>query len=326
MAGEANLRAGGVLDLVTGRGSSRYPWTRGKRGLIGLLRIVAATLLILPSPASAQTVTASLSGTVVDSSGAVIPGAQVSLVDEATGSKHVATANGGGHFSYTAIFPSTYDLTVTARGFSTWQARGIVLHQNESRAISDITLKPGAEAQRITVEAATETVPIDTGASSTTLNNTMVSQAAIQGRDAAELIRLMPGMAINSGLNNTEWNSALTQINSGPIGAFSANGTQPNGSMQLISNGSVITDAGNQGTQIANINQDMTQEVTIQDSAFDAEYAHGPVTFSAVGKRPYPALTTVDSGTTATSVRALSGLVRLLCMTRTVWPTMARRT
>jgi len=285
MAGEANLRAGGVLDLLTGRGSSRYPWTRGKRGLIGLLRIVAATLLILPSPASAQTVTASLSGTVVDSSGAVIPGAQVSLVDEATGSKHVATANGGGHFSYTAIFPSTYDLTVTARGFSTWQARGIVLHQNESRAISDITLKPGAEAQRITVEAATETVPIDTGASSTTLNNTMVSQAAIQGRDAAELIRLMPGMAINSGLNNTEWNSALTQINSGPIGAFSANGTQPNGSMQLISNGSVITDAGNQGTQIANINQDMTQEVTIQDSAFDAEYAHGPVTFSAVGKR-----------------------------------------
>src|SRR5438309_466263 len=173
MAGEANLRAGGVLDLLTGRGSSRYPWTRGKRGLIGLLRIVAATLLILPSPASAQTVTASLSGTVVDSSGAVIPGAQVSLVDEATGSKHVATANGGGRFSYTAIFPSTYDLTVTARGFSTWQAKGIVLHQNESRAISDITLKPGAASQEITVEATTQTVPVDTGASSMTRNMPM---------------------------------------------------------------------------------------------------------------------------------------------------------
>ena len=111
-----------------------------------------------------------------------------------------------------------------------------------------------------------------------------MSQLAIQGRDAAELIRLMPGMAMNSGLGNTQWNSALTQINSGPIGAFSSNGTQPNGSMQLIMNGSVITDAGNQGTQIANVNQDMTQEVTIQNSSFDAEHAHGPVTFSATGK------------------------------------------
>jgi len=250
--------------------------------LLGLLSL--ASLLVMPA-AFAQTVTSNLSGIVTDATGAVLPGAKVVLTDEATKSSNTSTTNGGGHFNFTGIFPGTYDLKVTAEGFQTFNQKGVILHQNESRSVNDIAMKPGAASQEVTVTAETETVPMDSGASSTTLNNTMVSQTAIQGRDAAELIRLMPGMAINSGLGNTEWNSALTQINNGPIGSFAANGTQPNGSMQLISNGSVITDAGNQGTQIANINQDMTQEVTMQDSAFDAEYAHGPVTFSSVGKR-----------------------------------------
>lgn len=249
------------------------------------LAFSVALLLCLQSLMSAQTVTGSLSGQVTDASGAVLPGAHITLKDEATGTTHTAVSNGSGYFNFTAVFPGTYDVRVTATGFEAWQVNGIVLHQNESRSVANIALKPGAATEQVTVEAGTETVPVDTGASSTTLNNIVVDQTAIQGRDAAELMRLMPGMAINSGLNNTEWNSALTQINNGPIGSFSASGTQPNGSTQLISNGSVITDAGNQGTQIANINQDMTQEVTIQDSSFDAEYAHGPVTFSAVGKR-----------------------------------------
>ena len=255
------------------------------RKAIAFLGVIGVALLLSLRPAVAQTITSSLSGTVADASGAVVPGAQVVLTDEATGTTHTAIANGSGHFDFTAIFPGTYDLKVTATGFAPFEEKGIVLNQHESRTVSNIALKVGTTSQEVTVTAATEAVPIGTGASSTTLNNTMVSQIAIQGRDAAELIRLMPGMAINSGLNNTEWNSSVTQINTGPIGAFSSNGTQPNGSMQLIMNGSVITDAGNQGTQIANINQDMTQEVTIQDSAFDAEYAHGPVAFSAAGKR-----------------------------------------
>jgi hypothetical protein len=226
-------------------------------------------LLFLQSSTFGQTVTGSLNGQVTDVSGAVLPGAKITLKDKATGTAKTAVSNGSGHFTFTAVFPGSYDLRISASGFEAWQENGIVLHQNESRSIANITLKPGAASEQVTVEAGTETVPIDSGASSTTLNNIVVDQTAIQGRDAAELMRLMPGMAINSGLNNTEWNSALTQINSGPIGSFSASGTQPNGSTQLISNGSVITDAGNQGTQIANINQDMTQEVTMQSMRTD---------------------------------------------------------
>src|SRR5438128_11104627 len=117
-------------------------------------------------------------------------------------------------------------------------------------------MRVGAITETVEVSAAEEPVPLDNGATTTTLNNTMVSQIAIQGRDAAELIRLMPGMAMNTGLGQSQWNSQVTQSNSGPIGAFSASGTQPNGGMQMVMNGSVIVDSGNQGTQIANVNQD----------------------------------------------------------------------
>lgn len=255
------------------------------RGAGVVAALFMAALLISPSATFSQTVTGSLSGTVRDLSGAVVPGARVVLTNEATRVSVTSFSNKDGNFSFPALMPGTYRIAVSMQGFATWVENGISLNSHESRAIPGIALKLGETKQAVTVEAAAvPIVPLTTGASSTTLNNRMVSQLAVQGRDAAELIKFMPGMAINSGLNNTEWNSALTQINTGPIGAFSASGTAPNGGMQMIMNGSVITDAGNQGTQIANVNQDMTQEVTIQNSSFDAEYAHGPVTFQATGK------------------------------------------
>src|SRR5712692_2804036 len=250
----------------------------------GMALAVVMLCVFSLQPAFAQTVTSSLSGAAADTSGATVPDAKVVLTNEGTMTSQTATSNASGYFSFVAIQPGKYTLTVQAKGFATWSEKGIVIYQQESRTIPNIALKVGTITETVEVSAAEEPVPLDSGVTSTTLNNTMVSEIAIQGRDAAELIRLMPGMAMNSGLGNTQWNSATTRIYDGPIGNFASNGSQPNGGMQLIMDGSVITDAGNQGTQIANINQDMTQEVTIQTSSFNAEQAHGPVTFSAIGK------------------------------------------
>jgi hypothetical protein len=250
----------------------------------GMAVALALFMVFFLRPAFGQTVTSSLSGTVADTSGASVPDARVVLTNEGTMTSQTVTSNASGYFSFVAIQPGKYALIVQAKGFATWSEKGIVIYQQESRTVPNIALRVGAVSDTVEVSAAEEPVPLDNGATTTTLNNTMVSQLAIQGRDAAELIRLMPAMAMNSGLGNSQWNSYTTSINNGPIGNFSSNGGQPNGSMQLVMDGSVITDSGNQGTQIANINQDMTQEVTIQTSSFDAEHAHGPVTFSAIGK------------------------------------------
>lgn len=248
--------------------------------------MVLASLVLTPVATRAQLANCTLSGTVFDASESLVPGAKVALKDRVTGTTREVESNGAGFFSFPALLPGTYDVTVTAKGFKAWEQRGIPLANAENRSLPNIQLQVGVPSETITVETGVEAIaPVSTGASSTTLNNDMVSQIAIQGRDAAELIRLMPGMAMNSGLSQSQWNSQLTQINNGPIGAFSASGTAPNGGMQMVMNGSVIVDAGNQGTQIANINQDQTEEVSIQNSAFDAEYAHGPVVFNAIGKR-----------------------------------------
>jgi uncharacterized membrane protein len=94
----------------------------------------------------------------------------------------------------------------------------------------------------------------------------------------------MPGMGMNSGLSQHAWTSQVTQSNVGPVGQYSANGTQPNGAMTISSDGANLLDPGNQGTQVANINPDQTAELTVLNSAYGAEYAKGPVTIQAIGK------------------------------------------
>ena len=78
--------------------------------------------------------------------------------------------------------------------------------------------------------------------------------------------------------------SQVTGTNNGPAGNFSANGTQPYGSTALMLDGALLVDPGNAGTQIANINQDMTAEVKVLMSGYGAEYAKGPVIFEAFSK------------------------------------------
>ncbi|MGH9350951.1 MAG: carboxypeptidase-like regulatory domain-containing protein, partial [Terriglobia bacterium] len=258
------------------------------RSLIKTVAMAAALLFVVcgfQQPAAfGQIASSSLSGTVVDTTGGVVPSAKVVLTNDATKISFTTVSNGRGYFNFPTLQPATYSLKVSAAGFKAWQVGGIQLNSGESRSVPNIALQVGEATQTVQVSANAAMAPLDTGESSTTLNQHMVSQLAIQGRDAAELIKIMPGMAIDSGLGQSPWNSLTTMSNSGPIGSFSANGTQPYGGMQLTLDGGVILDTGNQGTQIADIDQDQTQELTIRNSSFDAQYSQGPVTVNAVSK------------------------------------------
>ena len=112
----------------------------------------------------------------------------------------------------------------------------------------------------------------------------MITELAIQGRDAAELMKIMPGMGNAGGLNQQMFSSLTTQSNTGPIGTMSAQGTQLYGGMTMTADGASLLDPGNMGTQTANINQNQIQEVSLLTSAYGAEYAKGPIIFQAIGK------------------------------------------
>lgn len=138
-----------------------------------------------------------LAGVIRDSSNAVIPDAHIVLSDEATRTTRETVSNGGGAFSFDNVPPGHYTLKVSASGFTTWEERGIPLSSEEARvSVPNIVLQVGGTKSEVAVVAANDViVPTDTGQASTTLNQHMITQLSLAGRDAAELIKIMPGAA-----------------------------------------------------------------------------------------------------------------------------------
>jgi hypothetical protein len=129
-------------------------------------------------------------------------------------------------------------------------------------------------------------VPTDTAEISTSLNEQMINDFPLAGRDAGELLKIMPGMGMNNPGNSAASAFADRSVgsNSGPVGSYASNGAQPYGSMAYMLDGADLVDPGNFGTQIANINQDMVANIKVLTSDYGAEYAKGPVIFQAFSK------------------------------------------
>ncbi len=261
-------------------GSNRSTMSNWLRRLPWLLIPIMALSL---TTSRAQQITATLSGIASDQTDARIPGAQVTVKNDASGDQRTTKADSSGFFSVTALIPGSYSVTITAKGFATWEENGILLNQGDSRSISNIHLKIGTEATAVTViSGADAEVPVDTAEISSTLNNELVDSATLQGRNAAELIKMMPGVVFSGSTNS--FNGTVTGTNSGPAGQFSANGTQPYGSTDVYLDGANLIDPGNAGTQVANINQDMTDSIKYLSASYGAEYAKGPAVLQAFSK------------------------------------------
>jgi hypothetical protein len=242
-------------------------------------------LLLVEQPAFAQGGTGTVSGIVQDAQHAIVPGAQVTLENTLSKDKRIITTNDSGFFNFAAVPVGTYNVTIKAPGFDPYLASNIVIHAGDDRTLPQLVLQVAGTTSVVQVTASEAgVIPLDNGTSSTTINQQLVENISIQGRDAAELVKFMPGMAMNTGLTQKSYDSQTTQTNSGPIGAFSANGTQPYGSMQMTLDGASLVDVGNQGTQIANVNQDTTAEFTYLNAAFGADTPHGPTIIQIASK------------------------------------------
>jgi hypothetical protein len=248
--------------------------------------LLAAVVALFPAAAGAQQLTGTISGTAYDQSGAVVPSAKVILKNQDSGDERAATTGGDGHFVITAVQPGTYSITISAKGFSSWQENDVVMNQGDSRDVPNIKLNVGGNSTQVNVVAGADAVvPTDTAEISTTINTQMINDFPLAGRDAGELLKILPGMALNNGGNQgSGFNAKVVGTNNGPVGAYSSNGTQPYGTMAYLLDGANLVDPGNDGTQIANINPDMVSQVKVLVSNYGAEYAKGPVIFSAFSR------------------------------------------
>jgi hypothetical protein len=124
-------------------------------------------LMCIAGPAAAQTTFGSITGTVTDKSLSVVPRAQISVTNEATGVSRRAVTGTDGIYTITDLFPGTYLLRVEAKGFSRMERAGIVLDANRVVNV-DVQMTVGAATERIEVTAAAPVVNTETSTTSYT--------------------------------------------------------------------------------------------------------------------------------------------------------------
>ena len=256
------------------------------RWLIPLFWCVAMLLLSAP-PTHAQT-TAQLTGTVQDSTGGVIPGAQVTMTDEATGAARVVATNGQGLYAFPATVPGTYTVKVSAKGFELKELTGLVVHAGDQLAIPVFSLTVGSEAMTVTVNAASQMIATDSGQRTSVLDAKQIENLALQGRDVTELLKVLPGATtVGSGLtqNSPQYSDLNVSVQQSAIGnGININGAVNRGGTALLADGANIIDPGNMASSVSIVNPEMTAEVSVQASNFGADTAFGPVVVSTISK------------------------------------------
>jgi Carboxypeptidase regulatory-like domain/TonB-dependent Receptor Plug Domain len=257
--------------------------------LTAVLPVLLITmLLLLQSPSFGQQTTGIVTGIVADTSGAVIPNATVELTDGQTGTTRKTVSNGVGYFVFASVEPSiNYTVHIAMDQFRPWESQPFPLRPGDQINIPDIKLAVGSSSEQVTVEAVTTGMEdLDTPERADVITAEDLKTLALVGRDATELVRMLPGFDMSTGSNGVNnqpgFNSAVVGL-SGPTGSYSANGSGTNG-ISVVTDGVSLTDIGSNAGTIQNVNADMVQEVKVTTSSYGAENAKGPVIVNAVGK------------------------------------------
>src|SRR2546423_5114617 len=158
-----------------------------KRSLASFVAFVAICLFI-SSSALAQTTSGQISGRVVDTSGAVIPGAEVRLINQETGAIQTTTADASGLFVFPSVQPGSFVVSVHASGFKAFEKRGLSLSASQRLSAGDLRLEVGAASQTINVEAAPTPGQSESGGRSAWLDNKEIPSLRTPGRDVLALV------------------------------------------------------------------------------------------------------------------------------------------
>src|SRR5574341_621426 len=174
-----------------------------------LLTVLLAPDSWLLAPVFGQSASATLSGTVVDANGAVIPGATITVTEPATGVERTTTTNDLGYFTIPLLKPSTYLLHVEHQGFLTAEVRDIVLNVNDQRALT-IKMKVGDVKETVNITGEAPLIN-ESPAVGTVVDRQFVGNLPLNGRSFQSLITLSPGVV-------------LTKASAFEPGQFSVNG------------------------------------------------------------------------------------------------------
>jgi hypothetical protein len=137
-------------------------------------------------------------GTVTDQTGAVLPGATVSIIDTQRGLARTLTTDAAGEYNAPTLIPGTYTVRVEAKGFQRLDRQNVVIEVGKEVRV-DLTPQPGEQTQSVTI---TEAIPLVDTATSTlggTLGNADINDLPLNGRNYQNLLNLRPGVTVYAG-------------------------------------------------------------------------------------------------------------------------------
>lgn len=215
----------------------------------GYFRILAVLALVLGgvSTAAAQLTSATITGTVKDAQGGIIPGAMVTLVSESRGTTNETQSAATGDFIFVNIPGDTYTVRVTMDGFKTSERRGINASPGDRVAIGTMTVELGVLNETVTVTGDAPMIQSQTGERSFTVTTEAVQNLPIANRNFGGLAGLTPGV-----IGNTRIGTQGASTN-----------------FQIDGVSTIDTGAGGQALQL---NVDAIAEVRVLTSGYQAEY------------------------------------------------------
>ena len=231
--------------------------------------LVAA--LILSLPAFAQRSTATLSGTVTDQTGAVVPGAQVTATAVATGAATTTQANSEGFYILTGLLPGVYRLRVENPGFQAYSQDNLVLQVNRPATVN-ARLTVGSQTETVTVTGEAPQVNVRSQTVSYSVTSQMITELPLNGRNVTQLMALAPDAGLTSGgyLGNSSYYQGANRPET-QFALVSANGGNGS-STAFYLDGGLNEDGYTEGANIYP-NPDAIQEFSYETNNYSAKFS-----------------------------------------------------
>lgn len=221
----------------------------------GLFSLLMTGLLSGGMPLSAQNLSGSITGLVQDASGALVPGAQIVLINQDQGTEARQTiSNESGLYLFSALPGATYTITADLPGFKKYIQRDIKLFVNDKLGLPPITLQVGSTSESITVEA--ESVQLETVSAERAgvVTGRQMVDIALNGRNFTSLLRTVPGAPADSAGGSATFNGQRANQNNFTV------------------DGQTVTDSGVNQQFAYRINVDAIAEVKVSTSSQGAEF------------------------------------------------------
>ena len=222
----------------------------------------------------------SIGGSIKDPVGAVVSGATVTIVNDATGLTQTAITGETGAFIFPQLPPGTYRIAVEVNGFKKKENSNIVLPVASRVNVGEIALEIGNLTETVTVSADAGAIQLqsDSGERSNIVTNRQLRDIQLNGRNVVDLMRTIPG--VSSGGVTANAASTVTNI----AGGFNINGTR-GAQHEYTIDGVTNLNLGNNTGALVSVNPDALQEVKVLTSNYQAEYGRAGGGFIALTTR-----------------------------------------